>query len=179
MKTTGRLAWRVALGAAGSVIAAYGARRAMVRRESGSQIIEAQHFVTIRRAAYELRAMWNDFERLPAHMDAVEVAFDEGTRGTVVRGLIRYSAPMGRLSAVTSGLSGMDPGAQLKEHLRRFKQLAETGEIATNESPSARHEPKAEPGSQVKPLLDAAAAVKNVKKTKKRAARKPAERSVP
>ncbi len=177
MKTMGKLAWRLALGAAGSAIAAYGARRAMVRRSG--EIIEAEHFVTIRRTAYELRSLWNDFERLPAWMDDVQVSFDEGTRGTVVRGLIRYSAPMGSLSAVASGLSGLDPGAQLKEHLRRFKQLAETGEIATNESPSARAKPAAEPGSQLKPVIDAVAAVKNVKKTKKRAAKKPAERSVP
>ncbi|MEZ0314415.1 MAG: hypothetical protein ACAI38_21820 [Myxococcota bacterium] len=179
MKAMRKVAWRIALGTAGSAIAAYSARRAVARR--ANQIIEAEYFVTIRKPAYELRAMWNDFERLPVWMDDVEVAFDEGTRGTVVRGLIRYSAPMGRLSAVRSGLSGLDPGAQLKEHLRRFKQLAETGEIATNESPSARDKPKAEPGSHLKPMLDAAAAVKNVKKTnaKKRAAKKPAERNVP
>lgn len=178
MKVMKRVAWRIALGAVGSAIATYGARRAVARRRVTE--IEAEHFVTIRRPAHELRAMWNDFERLPDWMDDVQVSFDEGTRGTVVRGLIRYSAPMGTLSAVSSGLSGHDPGAELKEHLRRFKQLAETGEIATNESPSARDKPKAEPGSQLKPILDATAAAKNAKKTKKkRAAKKPAERSLP
>jgi uncharacterized membrane protein len=152
----------------------------MMSRRSNA-IIEAEHFVTIRKPAAELRIKWSDFEKLTEWMDDVQVSFDEGSRGTVVRGLIRYNEPMGAFSAVRSGLSGLDPGAQLKEHMRRFKQLAETGEIATNEGPSARRTAKEEPGSKLKPMLDAAAAVKNVKKAKvkKRAAKKSAERNVP
>jgi uncharacterized membrane protein len=62
-------------------------------------------------------------------------------RGTEVRVVLDYLPPLGRLGAAIAKLFGEEPGIQIKEDLRRFKQLMETGEIATNKGPrgNCRH----------------------------------------
>jgi uncharacterized membrane protein len=52
-------------------------------------------------------------------------------RGTIVRLSIHYSPVGGRLTAALAKLLRQDPQSQVREDLRRFKQLLETGEIAT------------------------------------------------
>jgi uncharacterized membrane protein len=52
-------------------------------------------------------------------------------RGTIVRLSIHYSPVSGRLSAGLARLLRQDPQTQVQEDLRRFKQLLESGEIAT------------------------------------------------
>jgi len=52
-------------------------------------------------------------------------------RGTIVRLSIHYSPPGGELTAGLVKLLRQDPQSQVREDLRRFKQLLETGEIAT------------------------------------------------
>jgi uncharacterized membrane protein len=52
-------------------------------------------------------------------------------RGTIVRLSIHYSPVGGRLNASLARLLRQDPQTQVREDLRRFKQLLETGEIAT------------------------------------------------
>lgn len=52
-------------------------------------------------------------------------------RGTIVRLSIHYSPVGGRLTAALARLLRQDPQSQVREDLRRFKQLLETGEIAT------------------------------------------------
>jgi uncharacterized membrane protein len=59
------------------------------------------------------------FEDAPAH------------RGTVVHLALRYHVPGGRLSVLLAKLLGEEPKQELSEGLRRFKQLQETGEVAT------------------------------------------------
>jgi uncharacterized membrane protein len=61
-----------------------------------------------------------------------------GGRGTVVMVEMQYRPPAGVAGALVATLVGREPGQQLQEDLRRFKQLVETGEIANAESPSAR-----------------------------------------
>jgi uncharacterized membrane protein len=51
--------------------------------------------------------------------------------GTVIRLSMHYSPPGGRLTASLAQLLRQDPQARVREDLRRFKQLLETGEIAT------------------------------------------------
>lgn len=109
-----------------------------------------------------------------------EVHFDETKRGTVVRVVLAYNSPVGLLGAAVAGMQGVEPTSQLKEHLRRFKQLAEAGEVATNESPSARKKKTAEPGTTIKKALDVKAAAKsqvNGNSVASRAAKKLAEGS--
>jgi uncharacterized membrane protein len=64
-----------------------------------------------------------------------------GNRGTEVKLMIRYDPPGGILGAAVVKLFGKDPGKEIREGLRRFKQLMETGEIMTIEGqPSGRSE---------------------------------------
>ena len=44
-----------------------------------------------------------------------------------------YIPPAGRFGAAVAKLFGEEPGQQVREDLRRFKQLMETGEVATTE----------------------------------------------
>jgi uncharacterized membrane protein len=62
-----------------------------------------------------------------------------GLRGTVVRVVLKYDPPAGKLGAFVARLFGENPEQQIDEDLRRFKQLIETGEVATTEGqPSGR-----------------------------------------
>jgi uncharacterized membrane protein len=62
-----------------------------------------------------------------------------GGRGTVVRVVLKYDPPAGKLGAAVAKLFGESPDQQIGEDLRRFKQLMETGETATTEGqPSGR-----------------------------------------
>jgi uncharacterized membrane protein len=60
-----------------------------------------------------------------------------GGRGTTVRVRLQYDPPGGVIGAGVAKLLGEDPEWQVKDDLRRFKQLMETGEIITTEGQSA------------------------------------------
>ncbi len=51
--------------------------------------------------------------------------------GTEVRVELKYDPPAGKLGSWLAWLFGAEPGQQIHEDLRRFKQLAEAGEVAT------------------------------------------------
>jgi uncharacterized membrane protein len=54
-------------------------------------------------------------------------------RGTVVRVKLQYDPPAGRLGAAFAWAFRDEPSIVIREGLRRFKQLMETGEIPTTE----------------------------------------------
>jgi len=54
-----------------------------------------------------------------------------GGRGTVVRVALQYNPPAGKFGAALATLFGEKPATQIEEALRKFKQVMETGEIAT------------------------------------------------
>ena len=56
---------------------------------------------------------------------------DAGERGTVVTATIAYDPPGGVIGKVIAKLFQREPAIQARRDLRRFKQLMETGEIAT------------------------------------------------
>ena len=56
-----------------------------------------------------------------------------GDRGTEVRVHLQYSPPAGRLGRGIAWMFGEEPGQQIHEDLRRFKQLMETGEVPLSE----------------------------------------------
>lgn len=56
---------------------------------------------------------------------------DAGARGTVVSALISYEPPAGMIGRIVAKLFQREPAIQARRDLRRFKQLMETGEIAT------------------------------------------------
>ncbi|RSV48595.1 SRPBCC family protein [Sphingomonas sp. ABOLD] len=57
---------------------------------------------------------------------------DAGARGTVVVATINYAQPGGTIGRVISRIFQREPKMQAQRDLRRFKQLMETGEIATS-----------------------------------------------
>ncbi len=52
-------------------------------------------------------------------------------RGTLVRVSLKYDPPGGKASGVLAGLFGSSPESMIREDLRRFKRVMETGEIPT------------------------------------------------
>jgi len=56
---------------------------------------------------------------------------DAGARGTVVTATILYDPPAGMIGKVVAKLFQREPAIQARRDLRRFKQLMETGEVAT------------------------------------------------
>lgn len=65
-------------------------------------------------------------------------------RGTMVRLVMNYNVLGGKLTARMARLFGVAPEDLIEEDLRRFKQLIETGELATTEGqPSGREVVKA------------------------------------
>lgn len=56
---------------------------------------------------------------------------------TLVQVELGYNPPGGTLGAITAKLFGESPEQSIKDDLRRFKQLMETGEIPTTEGQSA------------------------------------------
>lgn len=56
---------------------------------------------------------------------------EAGARGTVVRATIAYDPPGGTIGKLAAKLFQREPHIQTRRELRRFKQLMETGEIAT------------------------------------------------
>jgi len=56
---------------------------------------------------------------------------DAGDRGTIVTATIAYDPPAGIIGKVVTKLFQREPAIQARRDLRRFKQLMETGEIAT------------------------------------------------
>ncbi len=55
-----------------------------------------------------------------------------GGRGTVVSVVLDYEPPAGRIGAFIARLFGENPDRQVREDLRKFKQLMETGAITTS-----------------------------------------------
>lgn len=56
---------------------------------------------------------------------------DAGARGTVVTATILYDPPGGTVGKLVAKLFQREPAIQARRDLRRFKQLMETGEVAT------------------------------------------------
>jgi len=73
-----------------------------------------------------------------------------GDRGTEIRVDLEYEPPAGPLGPVVAKLFGEDPGQQIAEDLRRFKQVMETGEVVVSDATiSGSHVPErpAQPAS--------------------------------
>jgi uncharacterized membrane protein len=63
----------------------------------------------------------------------VELRPAPGGRGTELHVQLSYAPPGGALGAVVAKLFGEEPGQQIADDVRRFKQLVETGEIARSD----------------------------------------------
>jgi uncharacterized membrane protein len=58
---------------------------------------------------------------------------ESGERGTEVRVTLSYIPPAGQVGRTLAKLFGEEPEQQIREDLRRFKRLMETGEIPTTD----------------------------------------------
>lgn len=67
-----------------------------------------------------------------ANAGAVNFSDAPGGRGTIVRVTLDYEPPGGKLGALVARLFGEDPDRQVREDLRKFKQLMETGAVTTS-----------------------------------------------
>ena len=75
------------------------------------------------------------------HGGQVEFHPATGDRGTVAVIHLAYEAPAGKAGATLARVFGEDPEAEVREDLRKFKRLLETGEIpATEGQPSGRED---------------------------------------
>jgi len=86
------------------------------------------------------RIAWHSVGRsdLP-HAGVVRFDPARGNRGTLVSALLWYPRSGGTAGWRIASLVGADPRSRLREDLRRFKQLLETGEVATTRGqPSGR-----------------------------------------
>ena len=71
------------------------------------------------------------------HAGSVWFGPAQGGRGTLVRVEIGYRPPAALLGTGVARLFGEEPGQQVQEDLRRFKQIIETGEVITTEGQPA------------------------------------------
>ncbi len=67
-----------------------------------------------------------------ANAGAVNFSDAPGDRGTIVKVSLDYEPPGGRIGALVARLFGEDPDRQVREDLRKFKQLMETGAVTTS-----------------------------------------------
>lgn len=81
------------------------------------------------------------------HRGSVRFEHAPGARGTEIHVQIEYAPPAGVLGKTVARLFGEEPKQQLKDDLRRFKQIMETGEIPLSEGPGLKRpaQPAADP----------------------------------
>jgi uncharacterized membrane protein len=75
---------------------------------------------------------WRSVEGADVENSGRVVFRDAGPRGTVVTATIAYDPPAGFVGKLIAKVFQREPAIQARRDLRRFKQLLETGEIATN-----------------------------------------------
>jgi uncharacterized membrane protein len=76
-----------------------------------------------------------------------------GARGIEIHVTLRYSMPGGNLGEAAARYFGKDPHQQLDDHLRRFKQIVETGEVVRSDGvPGGKRARREFPQHPARPL---------------------------
>jgi len=106
---------------------------------------------------------WRSIGETPVqNVGAVRFQEAPNSRGTELRVRIEYNAPLGAVGSTVAKLFGEEPGQQVEDDLRRFKQTLETGEVATTEGQSRAGSPSSRMDAgmdKVRQFTDAAASV--------------------
>lgn len=68
------------------------------------------------------------------HSGSVTFRRAPGFRGTEVHVRLSYDPPGGKVGVMLAKLFGEEPGQQIADDLRRFKQVIETGEVVRSEA---------------------------------------------
>ncbi len=156
-----RLALTIANIAAVTGLDAYAAIRhteAERRREpqvegeaAGGGPVQVKAAVTVRKSREEVESAWRTFEAdggLSGWRSDAAGAEDRGDdgvaqlrfveapagQGTEVHAKLSYEPTAGKVGAVLSKALGDDPAQKVKDDLRRFKQVVETGEVVRSEA---------------------------------------------
>jgi uncharacterized membrane protein len=99
--------------------------------------MDSRTAITVNRPVDEIRRMWDDPSFRPQHTTetGAAVAFREapGDRGTEIHVDLGHDPTRGKIGATVQKLRGAPSLAKVKDDLRHFKQLVETGEIARSE----------------------------------------------
>jgi len=69
------------------------------------------------------------------HGGSVRFSHAPGGRGTEIHVELEYAPPAGQVGRVIAKMLGEEPEQQIRDDLRRFKQLMEAGEIAYSDGP--------------------------------------------
>jgi uncharacterized membrane protein len=100
--------------------------------------MRAHAAITVHRSREEVERFWRSPDHRPSYIEgadaAVRFADAPGDRGTEIHVDLERDLPGGRLGEVVAKLTGSDPLAKVKDDLRRFKQLVETGEVARSDA---------------------------------------------
>jgi uncharacterized membrane protein len=95
--------------------------------------------ITVMRDRAEVRRLWDSPECRPEfaaageQVSSVQFLDAPGDRGTEIHVAMESSAPGGKLGEAAQKLRGTEPLAKVKDDLRRFKQVVETGVIARSD----------------------------------------------
>ncbi len=94
--------------------------------------------ITVLREREEVERLWRNARFRPEYIEstgaAVTFAAAPGDRGTEIHVDLERKAPGGKLGEAVQKLLGTEPLAKVKDDLRRFKQLVETGVIARSDA---------------------------------------------
>ncbi len=117
--------------------------------DSVDSTVRVTEAVTINQPLELVEHHWSNHEEMPeslrslgrSHSGGHERAIVEfreapGDRGTEVRVEIEYSPRGGAVAAALAKVFGGDPTGQVRQDLRRFKQIVETGEVVLSEGPA-------------------------------------------
>jgi hypothetical protein len=93
--------------------------------------------ITINRPRQDVERLWQSSDHRPEYIAGADAAVSftdaPGDRGTEVHVDLHQDAPGGKVGEALQKVTGSEPLAKVKDDLRRFKQLVETGVIARSE----------------------------------------------
>ncbi len=121
-----------------SVVALDSKRSHWVMKGPGGARLEWDSELTVDRPGERLA--WHSLQGSEVtHAGVVHFETAPAGRGTWVRVMMHYQPPAGRAGIAFAKILGSDPNSTVREDLRRFKSLIETGEIPTTRGqPSGR-----------------------------------------
>ena len=76
------------------------------------------------------RIAWRSVRGDVDHAGSVRFSEAPANRGTEIKVQMRYAPPAGRVGAALATIFGQSGDRQVREDLRRFKQMMEAGEMA-------------------------------------------------
>ena len=89
--------------------------------------------ITLLGSVEQVQGQWQDDAYRPAYIDSIDAAVSfrpaPGNRGTEIHVDVGRTPPGGKLGEMAAKLSGKEPLSKVKDDLRRFKAVFETGEI--------------------------------------------------